>query len=338
MTALTQYARLEAPGLWRPAPDAQRQNVVLSLGEATLTISDNHDNVLTHWSLAAVNRLNPGTRPALFSPGDDADEELELDDDMMIDAVEKVRRTIEKRRPHPGKLRLWISGIVLGSVAALTVFWLPDALRSYTVSVVPQPTRVAIGQAILNRIGRVAGKQCTDADGRGALERLGLSLLGEDGPRVIVLSSGVQTATHLPGHITLINRALIEDFEEPDVVAGFLLVEEIQRGKTDPMRPLLEHAGLRATAQLLTTGKLPKEVIDAYAEWLLTTPPAPLSEPELLDRFKQAGLRSSPYAYALDLTGESTVGLIEADPVPLSQASPLLTDADWVRLQGICGE
>jgi hypothetical protein len=58
----------------------------------------------------------------------------------------------------------------------------------------------------------------------------------------------------------------------------------------------------------------------------------------LLARFEAAAVRSTPYAFALDPTGETTLGLIEADPVPLAVAAPLMPDADWVSLQGICGE
>ncbi len=338
MTALTKYQRLEAPGLWRASPEAQRRNVVLSLGDATLTISDTHDMALTHWSLPAIIRLNPGERPALFAPGTDATEQVETDDDTLIKAIEKVRTVVEKRRPHPGRLRHWVTAGLFGGLVALTVFWLPDALRNYTVSVVPTPTRDAIGQRILNRIGRVAGQQCTGSTGRAALDQLGFRVLGSNTPRMIVLSGGVQTTTHLPGHITLLNRSLIEDYEEPDVVAGFLLAEDARRRATDPIQALLDHAGLKATVRLLTTGDLPDTVIDSYAEWLLTSTPATIDRDTLLARFKAAGVRSTPYAYALDLTGESTLDLVEADPVPLSDATPLLSDADWVRLQGICGE
>ena len=56
MTALQKYERLEATGLWRETPDGQRREVVVSIGDATLVISDLNDTALTHWSLAAVER------------------------------------------------------------------------------------------------------------------------------------------------------------------------------------------------------------------------------------------------------------------------------------------
>ena len=56
MTAIKKYARLEASALWRASPDEQRREVVISIGDATLTISDLRDRILTHWSLAAIER------------------------------------------------------------------------------------------------------------------------------------------------------------------------------------------------------------------------------------------------------------------------------------------
>lgn len=340
MTALTQYQRLEAPGLWRPAPDAQRVNVIVSLGDATLTVSDTSDRALTHWSLAALRRLNPGERPALYAPSRavDESEELEIADDDMIAAIEKVRRVIERNRPRSGRLRLGLTLAALGLAAVLGVTWLPDALKRHTLSVLPDVTRAAVGERLLERVRRVSGAPCTGSYGTAALARLGARVLDGDGGRLVVVSSGVARAAHLPGGIILLNRALVEDFEEPDVAAGFILAEAERARQNDPMAGLLDHAGLLATAKLLTTGALDDAVLDSYAEGLLTRPPAALEDQALLARFEAAGLRATPYAYALDQTGETTISLIEADPVPLALSTLLIADADWVSLQGICAE
>lgn len=340
MTALTQYERLEAPGLWRATPEAQRLNVVVSIGDATLTISDTSDRALAHWSLAALRRMNPGTRPALYAPSraPDETEELEIADDDMIVAIEKVRRVIERNRPRSGRLRLALTLAVLALAVLVGVTWLPDALKRHTLSVLPDVTRAAVGERLLERIRRVSGAPCAGSYGTAALERLGTRVYGGRGARLVVVSSGVTQAAHLPGRIVLLNRALVEDFEEPDVAAGFILAEAERARQYDPMAALLDHAGLLSTAKLLTTGEIDDAVLDAYAEVLLTRPPEPLGDEALLARFEAAGVRATPYAYALDQTGETTLSLIEADPVPLALAAPLLADADWVSLQGICAE
>lgn len=339
MTALSEYDRLEAPGLWRADDDAQRLNVVVSLGDATLTISDTHDRPLAHWSLPAVRRKNAGDTPAIFAPSSAADEteELELDDETMIEAIERVRRAIARARPRTGRLRLALTVLVLASLGTLAVTWLPGALKRQTLSVLPDVTRAAVGERLLTRIRRVAGSPCSAPLGLRALDKLALRTLGTAPAPIAVLSQGVTWTAHLPGPILLMNRALVEDYEEPDVAAGFLLLETARAKARDPMLDLLEHAGLVATVKLLTTGEIADTVLDSYAEILLTAPPVEVPLDTLIAGFDAARLRTTPFAYALDPSGEDTIAVIEADPVPLSEAEPLLPDADWVALQGICG-
>ncbi|HHC29595.1 MAG TPA: hypothetical protein ENK80_03390, partial [Rhodobacterales bacterium] len=279
MTALNQYQRLEATALWRPSPEAQRRDVVVSIGDATLTISDANDRALSHWSLAAVHRLNPKGQPALFAPSaaEDEAEELELADAEMIRAIETVRRAIDKARPRPGRLRQLLTLAILAGLAALAVFWLPDALRSHTASVLPQVTRVAVGERLRDRVQRVTGAPCAGPLGTRALDRLGLRVLGANGAELFVVTSGVAGAAHLPGGIVLLNQSLVTEYDEPDVAAGFILAEAARADTADPMLALLDHAGLWATAKLLATGMLDDAVLDSYAEGLLTAPPVPLT-------------------------------------------------------------
>jgi hypothetical protein len=340
MTALTQYQRLEASGLWRSDPDAQRRDVIVSIGDATLTLSDTQDRALTHWSLPAVHRLNPGVSPALYAPSDAPDEAevLELDDAEMIAAIEKVRRVIDRNRPHSGRLRVFLTLIVLALAAILALAWLPGALVRHTASVLPDVTRASVGQRLLTRVGRVAGTPCRGRLGNRALTKLGDRVLGPGVASLVVVSTGVSTAAHLPGGIILINRALVEDYDEPDVMAGYILAERVRAEQADPMLALLDHAGTLATAKLLTTGTLSDAILDRYAEGVLIAPPVEISSEALLARFAAARVRATPYAFAVDPTGETTLPLIEADPVPLAEAEPILADADWVSLQGICIE
>ncbi len=69
MTALNEYQRLETFGIWHASPDEQRRDVIVQLGEATLTVSDQNMQALSHWSLPAVIRSVVWQR---FSTGDSA--------------------------------------------------------------------------------------------------------------------------------------------------------------------------------------------------------------------------------------------------------------------------
>lgn len=337
MTALSEYQRLEASGLWRMDENAQRREVIVSVGDATLVITDLKEVALSHWSLPAVERITGSTeRPAIYRPANDSSERLEIDDEVMIGAIERVRAAIEKRRPHPGRLRGWIIAGTCAALGALAVFWLPGALVRQTVRIVPDVTRVDIGEQLLDRMLRLSGAPCDTALGRQALSALRARLMPAGG-QIAVVSSGVTAAQHLPGRIVVLNRALVEDFEDPAVVAGYVLAERQRAVETDPLHALLRDAGLVASVKLLTTGHLPEDVLDSYAETLLTSAPVGIDKDALLALFDARDVRSSPYAYAIDITGETTLTLIEADPETPQSAREILSDANWIALQSICG-
>lgn len=339
MTALKKYQKLESPGLWREAPEAQRREVIVNFGEASLILSDPRtETALSHWSLPAVERINPGTTPALYAPGRDAHETLEIDDRDMIGALETVRGVLERAKPKPGRLRgsFLLTGTALVLVAAAV--FLPGALVEHTASMVPAATRAAIGRMALADLSRVTGAPCSDPSGQIALERMEQRLFGATGTRLYVLRDGSAKALHLPGGIIALHRSLVESNESGDVAAGFALAEMQRAAEADPMIPLLHYAGIRATFGLLTTGRLDPGALDGYGEELLMNPPAPLASEPLLQRFTNAEVSASPYAYAVDPTGETTLPLIEADPYAKGAARPVLPDGDWISLQAICAE
>lgn len=339
MTALSEYDRLEAVGLWRARPEDQRSEVVVSLGQATIVITNMRDQALTHWSIPAVTRANPGQRPALYHPDGDPGETLEIpaSEAQMIDAIEKLRIAVERRRPHPGRLRLVMLLASVAAVASLAIFWLPDAVRDHAVRVVPDAKRATIGAALMRHITVVSGPPCRAPGGLNALAQLEERLPGVRAGQISILRGGVASTASLPGGAILINHTLVEDYDEPDVVAGFALAQSLRASYVDPLDDLLRASGLMASFRLLTTGDPGEAALQRYAETMLIRPPADIPEEVLLQAFEQARLRSTPYAYARDISGETTLALIEADPFAVTAPEPILRDADWLRLQGICG-
>ena len=333
MTALDQYARLESTGVWRASRDAQRRDVIVSFGNASLVIADQNDSALTHWSLAAIERLNPNVRPAIFSPDEDHLEQLEIDEPLMIDAIETVRKSIEKARPKPGRLRLLMLSASFAVVAGLAIFWLPDALTNHTIKVVPDVKRAQIGALMLEEIERVSGQPCYTPEGVKALGKLTTRLAQDSIFRVY--REGVPDTLHLPGGITLLNARIFEDHDIPDVPAGFILDEELRTAQSDPLKDILDEAGLRATFKLLTTAQIESAVLARNAEAQLTSPMTSVDASEMLKRFEAVQVPSTPYGYALDSTGEDSLEYIEGDPLAGSP-SVVLEDRDWISLQGIC--
>ena len=336
MTALHRYERLEAEGVWRASPDARRQEVVLVLGDATLVIHDRGERALAHWSLPAIERKGPGT-PALYIPGPDAGEELEIADPEMVAAIDEIRAVVARRQARPGALRAWLFGGLLAAVVAAGALWLPDALVRHTARVVPAPTRADIGERMLRHVTRLTGPPCAESSGNRALMRLDRRLRGRAPRGLVLVPGGAVESLHLPGGTIVLRRTLVEDHELPAVVAGFVLAEEAERQAQDPLLDLLEEAGPLVAFRLLTTGRISEHVLAAEAERLVTGAGAEEPPPDaVLAAFAAADVSTEPYAYARDVTGETTLWLIEADPV--SGGRPILSDGDWVALQGACGE
>ena len=98
----------------------------------------------------------------------------------------------------------------------------------------------------------------------------------------------------------------------------------------------LRHAGFAATVRLLTTGTLPEAALDRYGETFLAAARPRPADDQLLAAFDSAALSSTAYGYALDPTGETTLGLIEADPYRGGTPRELLNAEDWASLQAIC--
>lgn len=337
MTALKQFLRLEAPGIWREGAEAQRRAVIVSFGDATLVIADDRSaRALAHWSLAALVRLNPGKRPALYAPSEEPGEELEIEDATLIDAIEKVQRAIEARRPHPGRLRGMLTAGAVGLVALGVLLWLPGALTAQAARVAPMAKRTEIGRAVLVDLERATGAAaCHSKAGDAALAALAGRL--PDTAQIAVLPRGLTGGRRLPGKIVALGRDTIAGPDTPEVAAGAVIEANLAAAGHDPLLDFLRWAGVRSAFSLLVTGELPRDAVSGYGAHLLDTAPPLPPEAALLAAFGAAGVSSTPWAYARDASGESVLSLIEADPFKGRPApDPVLADEQWVALQGIC--
>jgi hypothetical protein len=332
MTALKEYERLETLGLWRPSRDDQLREVVISFGSATLVIADTAGRPLTHWSLPAVERLNPGTRPAQFSPDPTGTETLEIEDATMIDAIEKVRKSLLRRRARPGRLRRGTIWAGVGVFALIALFWLPEALLRQALSSIPAGKRSEIGATLLGHIQRVTGPACRDPVGTQALRNLKDRVLGPAAPgQIIVLPDDIDTALYLPGGLIVVSRRLIEQTDDPALIAGHVLASATSRSASDPLLPLLRQAGFGATVTLLTTGDLPPEAIQRNALYVLTNPAPVAAGNDLLLAFDLAKIPLGPWAQEQGMPDLATEAADQD-----AEAEPILSDSDWVSLQGVC--
>ncbi|MBU3029251.1 hypothetical protein [Paracoccus marinaquae] len=338
MTALTEFQRLEAQGSWRQTPEARLREVVVSVGEATLILTDPKSEVpLSHWSLPAVTRLNPGEMPALYAPGaEGADETVEIDDRLMIEAIERVQRAISAHRAHPGRLRGGLTVLAVVAMLAALAIWLPDAIIRHAARIAPPAQARMIGEAVLADIERSTGAICTRASGQAVLDWLTPRLIGEEALARVV-PGPLNGALRLPGDLYVLGADLLGGSPGPEAAAGHLLAARLAGDPAAVTEEALHHAGLRAALQLMTLGGLPAGVMQGYGEILLSRAVPRPPVPPLLAAMGQAGVGSEPYARSLDPTGQSVPDLIEGDPFRAAPPpKPLLTDPQWLALQQIC--
>lgn len=338
MTALKEFERLEAQGVWRETPAARRRDVIVSVGDATLILSDpKSERPLSHWSLPSISRINPGQTPALYTPNSAGDDEtLEIDDPLMIDAIERVQRATMARRAHPGRLRGGLLLMAAIAMAAAAVLWLPEAMISHAARIAPPAQARQVGEAALADIAQITGPVCARNSGQQVLDWLAPQLTGT-GSAVRVVPGPVNGARRLPGNLYVLGADLLDTQAGPEAAAAHLIAARLGMSGETALRDALTHAGAGAVLRLLTVGSLPQDALRGYGQALLSTP-APTPPPALLlDELSRRGISVEPYARSLDPTGQSVMALIENDPLRHGATpKPLLTDQQWLALQQIC--
>ncbi|MDB6177872.1 hypothetical protein PAF17_10200 [Paracoccus sp. Z330] len=338
MTALTEFQRLEAQGSWRETPDARLREVIVSVGDATLILSDpKSERPLSHWSLPAVTRLNAGKMPAIYAPGSQgADETVEIDDPLMIEAIERVQRAIAMHRAHPGRLRGVLTVIAAVLMLAGLVIWLPDAIIHHAARIAPPAQTRQIGEAVLTDIERSTGSICQRESGRAVLDWLAPKL-AEDNAILQVVPGALNGALRLPGNLYVLGGDLLVGAAGPEAAAGHIVAAGLATDDLRVTRDALEHAGLGAVLRLMTLGDIPASAMEGYGEELLSRNLPRPQDDILLEQLAERGLGSEAYARTLDPTGASVPALIENDPARTAPTGkPLLTDPQWLALQQIC--
>lgn len=336
MTALDKYVRLESGALWRPNPEAQRRDVAISFGDATLVITDSAGRPLAHWSLPALERQNPGEMPAIYAPDTGADEIVEIADETMVEAIEEICAAMAKARPKPGKLRHWVTSSLIAVTLALAIFWLPGALTRQTLAVVPTPKRVEIGATILRHMQSDTGAPCGEPRANVAANRLAARLFGENTQtQIIVVPDLVQGAVALPGALIVVDFGLLRASDDPAAAAGFILASHATRMQADPLGRILQEAGLGITFQLLTTGDLPPETLQAAAQAFVSPRAVQIDPEQLRALFAAKQIPQAPYLAVADARS-GTMPDLGDDPLEITDLLPVLNDSDWVSLQNIC--
>ncbi|GLQ34958.1 hypothetical protein GCM10007939_12410 [Amylibacter marinus] len=327
MTAIKEFDRLEALGLWKEGPDAQRREVVVSFGDATLVLSDIHNRPLTHWSLAAIQRVESSKSGTLFSVDAEALETLEIEDPLMVSAIGKVRMAIEMSRPHPGRLRWLIGLLVVLAFGAFCFFWLPGGIARYAANILPEAKAVQIGDELLSYIEKNTGATCSNPAGQRALRRFEDRVLQDPSQRVHIAKMGSRPSVHLPGGNIVLNHTLLSQQDSPEVLAGFSLMEYAAAMQNASVIELFTSIGIGETLNFLGNGTISSPALERFADQRLFGALSRPKSEKLQGLFQQANIWPDAFAAQANFAGLSSEGITPQQ---------ILTDSDWVALVEIC--
>ncbi|MGB0497563.1 MAG: hypothetical protein ACPGID_04430 [Rubricella sp.] len=332
MTALDRYDRLEASGLWH-RPEGARE-VLVTFGEARLTLSTFEEEPLAQWSIAALAERESDGSTARFSPDPDFAEWLDLSDPDMIAAL---RAVIAPPRRRPWRA---LANIAYGAlaVAALTALAWPRIETLLHGEVTPAEI-AAFGTRIMETNEAMAICTAEDVPAVALLEeRIELA----EGTLIFATYPTERTQViRLPDGRLVIDERILGQAPDADGLAG-LIVDLDMRHPTELYRaravdrltdPIFGLGGFMADEP----GFESWERVD-YRERGDEARITPESEAALADRLAELELPTRAFAELLvaidqDKRAEAIAALdrIGADAYP-----PALLDVEWLRLRAQC--
>jgi len=373
MTALAQYAKLEAEARYFDGESAQPLEVVLSFGKRSLIIMGYNDVPIAHWPLASLRAVGLRKDKAIqLVPHRDSNERLILSDPQMLTAIGKVcpdlyHRPVDRR----GVRRAFVwAGAAVASLA-LIVFVLVPALAGQLALMIPPEREQQLGDAVVDQLqtllslgGNDRPVVCDTPSGVAALEQM-VDRLNADPQlpyplRVGVLDHGMVNAIALPGGRILIFRGLLDLSDNPEEVAGVLAHEIGHEVNHDPTRTALRAAGTAGILGLLLGDVFGASIVviatDAVLNASYQRDAETRADETAYNLLAEAELPSQPFANFFTKMRKkygTTDGLLKlisshpglegranraaaADRIGDSTFEPALDDQGWVALRGIC--
>ena len=333
MKKLSDYQRLETHGIWRESRGDPGRSVVVKLSVRHLTIVSKDSRPLAHWSLDAVRHLNPGRRPAVFTPDDNADESVEISDSHVIGLLRNQLSpdTVEPDRQTPVSWGPKITILTLLAAFCGGVYLFSGQIAGGMSGLIPAAQRLEIGERVFSHLTDLTGERCRSTAAGRALKKLE-SRFFDSGSTVRVVRHDMQLTAHLPGGILVVSDGLFSRHDRFAVFGGYLLEENLRSAQSDPMAVLLRAAGLRAAAAFALRGRSDGLPLREYAEAQISQTKTPVDPEKLLDSFRAAGIPSTPYAQATGSGGP----LVALDPYKRTAVSPPLSDREWLDLRSVC--
>ncbi|MBO6604955.1 MAG: M48 family metallopeptidase [Roseicyclus sp.] len=338
--------------------------------QAVLELKNVETHAVLRWSLADMRQVPDQARDDtfIFTPDDTDPARLVIREAEALRVLVLAIPELRPLRPANGSL-LKVLGMIGAAAAAFgaILFGLVPFMADRGAEMIPPQTEIALGQTYFEQVYPARGAhECSSPAGDAALAAMQARLTrGVALPfplRTRVVSDTSLNATALPGgHVTL-HRGLIEAAESPEEVAAVLAHEIGHVAHRDGMRAVLQGMGsfgiigllygdflggsaAAVVTQQLITSSYSRDAearADAYAHELLANAGvSPGALGVFFERLQDQGLDIELGVFQHLNTHPELLSRIEASAaaagIGFVEAGPILSDAEWVALQNICG-
>jgi predicted Zn-dependent protease len=283
------------------------------------------------------------------------------------------------KAPHlTASRQRWRVALPLMAVCAAIVLiavalWFADVSPTRAVArLLPADVRQSLGRQVVTSLGR-GHRTCLTPDGSAALKRLTERLSAWTGSArfaVSVLDWDLVNAFAAPGEQIILTRALIEQANSPDEVAGVLAHEMGHGLELHPESSIIRAIGLSAAVDLMLGGssgtlanigillaqlgysRVAEREADAHAVRILRSASvASKGFGDFFERLEPKRVQSATGAKGeskSDRVGTRLLTIMSTHPAteeriamvrsqPPYPATPALSDADWQALRQMCG-
>lgn len=237
--------------------------MVVSVGTATLVLTDLADRLLGHWALAGVSVVGREGIATVYGMAEG--ETLTIRDREIVAAIAAASDLLPRRAPAARRIPL---GPIL-AVAALVALALaaPGLVRMQAASMVPPERAVEIADEMLIAAVARHGPPCEPREARPAISRLTKAVAPASPPRLRIVPLGRPAAIALPGAAVLVDRTLAA--RDPDAA-----VAAARRALgTDPVTDLMRAAGTTGSLRYLLTGRIPDATLQRATEAAIAAAP-----------------------------------------------------------------
>ncbi len=330
MTALDEYDRLEAVGILKRSEDDPGTEVVITFGEATLTmnaVSDEGDTPLTHWSLAAIDLISENDDVAIYSLNADTFERVEVADTTLREALARVRQgpVVQGSRPRgSGRFR---AALVLAAIATAGYAFLPGLLSSTARNMISPERAEILARDMMPMIEARTGPACDNPQAAAALAKLADWLNPQGDIEFKVHDLGDAEFISLPGGRVLLNQQILTDRNE--TILAWAALGIAGAIESPAISNLFEGGGVADSLRFLSSGALNEGAKNrAVNKMLLGKAPYNVDVAENAQQILQnAGV-----------DGGNLEGLMKTGDLGNMEISgeELLSQDDWVNLRAVC--